>query len=111
MPRSFSWVAVGTSVPPTQPSRTNPFMSGPHTLSRCDPNLAILSSHLIDRKARVHSQEEVTGTPQKAFPPDTNKITTLSQIPCHASDVATKKPANEVEVMAYTLRRFGQFCD
>ena len=53
-----------------------------------------------DRKARVNSQEEVT--PQKAFPPDTNKTKTLKKR-CHASDVATKIPANEVELMSYLI--------
>ena len=52
----------------TQPSRTNQL-----TLSRRrHPDLAILSNHLIDRKVRANSQEEVT--PQKAFPPDANNI-------------------------------------
>ena len=50
----------------TQPSRTNQL-----TLSRRrHPDLAILSNHLIDRKVRANSQEEVT--PQKAFFPDAN---------------------------------------
>ena len=52
----------------------------------------------------MNSQEEVT--PQKAFPPDTNKTTTLKKIRCHASDVATKKPANEVELMSYLISFF-----
>ena len=56
---------------------------------------------------RVNSQEEVTH--QKAFSPDTNKTTTHKKR-CHAYDVATKKPANEVELMSYNLRRLGQFC-
>ena len=91
-----------------------PLTTGPRTLPRRrHPDLAILSNHLIDRKARVHNQDEVT--PQKAFsPPDANKITTLSKIRCHASDVATQKPANKVELMAYknnNLRRQGTFCD
>ena len=48
----------------------------------------------------MNSQEEVT--PQMAFPPDTNKTKTLKKR-CHASDVATKKPANEVELMSYLI--------
>ena len=51
----------------TQPSRTNPFTTGPRTLSRRYPDLAILSSHLIDRTyLRAHTQAEVT--PQMHFP-------------------------------------------
>ena len=80
-----------------------------YTVTKAHSGLAIRSSHLIDRKVRANSQEEVT--PQKAFSPDANKITTLSKIRCHASDVATKKPANKVELMAYNLRRLGKFCD
>ena len=53
----------------TQPSRTNPFTTGPRTLSRRYPDLAILSSHLTNRTyLRAHSQAEVT--PQNAFSPD-----------------------------------------
>ena len=53
----------------TQPSRTNPFTTGPRTLPRRYPDLAILPSHLTDRKyLRAHSQAQVT--PQKAFSPD-----------------------------------------
>ena len=53
--------------------RTDQLTTGPRTLSRRrHPDLAILSNHLIDRKMRANSQEEVT--PQKAFFPDANKI-------------------------------------
>ena len=92
-------LATGPVYDATQPSRTNPLTTGPRTLSRWRrPDLAILSSHLIDRKVRANSQEEVT--PQKEFSPDANKITTLSKNQCHASDVATKKPANKIKLMA-----------
>ena len=67
----------------TQPSRTNQLTL---TLSRRrHPDLAILSNHLIDRKVRANSQEEVT--PQKAFFPDANN----SKIRCHTCHVATQK--------------------
>ena len=38
------------------------------------------------------------------FPGCDNKITTLNKKRCHASDIATKKAANEVQLMAYNLR-------
>ena len=96
-------LATGSAYDATQPSRTNPLATGRHTLSRRR------HPDLIDRKVRANSQEKVT--PQKAFPPDANKITTHSKNRCHVSDVATKKPANKIELMVYNLRRLGKFCD
>ena len=76
----------------TQPSRTDQL-----TLSRRrHPDLAILSNHLIDRKVRANSQEEVTPQKPKGIFPGcqpnlTAKSSTLGKIRCHTCHVATKK--------------------
>ena len=98
----------------TQPSRTDQL-----TLSRRrHPDLAILSNHLIDRKVRANSQEEVTPRkPKGIFPGCQQNLTAKSTNHQHLSVtfgvtpvmLQPKKLANNVELMmSYNFRSVGK---
>ena len=87
----------------TQPSRTDQL-----TLSRRrHPDLAILSNHLIDRKVRANSQEEVTPQKPKGIFPGCQQNLTAKSSTFGVTHVMLqpKKLANNVELMmAYNFR-------